>query len=276
MYLWENFYMKNILVPIGISPEVSNCLQYAIDLAEHFGSTLYIVDAYPSGIPTTSIANVKGILKEKTFNRLKEVIHQVDRKGFDIQYVAQNGDLVSAVRSLDRKVHLDMIVVTPQNNDISDEIFLGKVAGSLIKRTEVPVMVAPIGARFNPPKRMLWAFKKGQVQNPKILGPLHVLQEKFKLEIYGLLVKTPGHRPKDLDMDAAVGTTLVTKPTVTSNATTYQAVLEHFHSHEPDLLTVFRRERGFFEKLWETNVVYKREFYCSVPLLVLKHRSQFR
>jgi hypothetical protein len=52
--------------------------------------------------------------------------------------------------------------------------------------------------------------------------------------------------------------------------------LEHFHSHEPDLLTVFRRERGFFEKLWETNVVYKREFYCSVPLLVLKHRSQFR
>ena len=70
-------------------------------------------------------------------------------------------------------------------------------------------------------------------------------KEKFKLEIYGLLVKTPGHRPKDLDMDAAVGTTLVTKPTVTSNATTYQAVLEHFHSHEPDLLTVFRRERGF-------------------------------
>ena len=89
-------------------------------------------------------------------------------------------------------------------------------------------------------------------------------------------MKTPGHRPKDLDMDAAVGATLVTEPTVTSNATTYQAVLEHFHSHEPDLLTVFRRERGFFEKLWETNVVYKREFYCSVPLLVLKHRSQYR
>lgn len=267
--------MKNILVPIGISPEVSNTLQYAIDLAAHYGSTLFVVDAYPAAIPTTSIANVKGILKEKTLNRVKEVIQQVDRKGFDLQYVAQNGDLVSAVRALDRKVHLDLIIVAPQNNDISDEVFLGQVSGSLIKRTEVPVLVAPIGATFEPPQKMLWAFNKGQVQTPKTLTPLHQLIEKFGCSIKGLLVKVPGHQASDLTLDAAVSE-LSPAPIVSANATTYQGVLEHFQKNKPDLLVVFKRERGFFEKLWMTNVVYKKEFYCSIPLLVLKHRSQYR
>ena len=267
--------MKNILVPVGISPEVSNTLQYAIDFAAHFGSTLYVVDAYPSGIPTTSIANVKGILKEKTLNRIKEVVQQVDRKGFDLQYVAQNGDLVSAVRSLDRKVHLDLIVVAPQNNDISDEVFLGHISGSLIKRTEVPVLVAPIGGQFVPPKKMLWAFNKGQVQNAKTLRPLQELIEKFACSVKGLMVKVPGHQASDLVLDSAVSA-LCPQPIETSNATTYQGVLEHFQKNKPDLLVVFKRERGFFEKLWMTNLVYKKEFYCSIPLLVLKHRSQYR
>ena len=275
MYLCRNFSMKNILIPIGISPEVSKTLQYAIDLAQHFNSTLYVVDAYPSGIPTTSIANVKGILKEKTLNRVKAVIETVDRREHDIQYLAQNGDLISAVRSLDRKVHLDLIIVPPQNNDISDKVFLGKVAGSLIKRTEVPVLVAPIEALFQPPKRLLWAFQKGQVKNPKTLTPLHDLKAQFKTEISGLLVKTHSHKPGDLELDDAMSA-LVPEPKMTTNATTYQGVLEHFQNSQADTLVVFKRDRGFFEKLWETNVVYKNEFYCSIPLLVLKHRSQYR
>jgi nucleotide-binding universal stress UspA family protein len=267
--------MKNILVPIGITPEVSKTLQYAIDMAEHFGSALYVVDAYPSAIPTTSIMNVKGIIKENTLNRIKDVIQQVDRKGFDIQYVAQNGDLLSAVRALDRKIHLDMIVVAPQNNDISDDVFLGKVAGSLIKQTEIPVMVAPIEGDFKSPKRLLWAFKKGQVQNPKTLRPLQLLKDKFDTIINGLLVKTPGHKPGDLELDDAMAA-LVPEPIITANATTYQGVLEHFQSNQPDMLAVIKREQGFFEKLWKTSIVYKHEFYCSIPLLVLKPRSRYR
>ena len=56
----------------------------------------------------------------------------------------------------------------------------------------------------------------------------------------------------------------------TENATTFQAVLEHFQSNNPDILCVVRRKRGFFKKLWEKNVVLKKEFYISKPLLVLQ------
>jgi hypothetical protein len=58
--------------------------------------------------------------------------------------------------------------------------------------------------------------------------------------------------------------------TTTTNATVYQGVLEHFQAAAPDVLCVFKRKRGFFEKLWEPDVVLKKDFYCSVPLLILK------
>ena len=136
-------------------------------------------------------------------------------------------------------------------------------------------MVAPIEGDFKSPKRLLWAFKKGQVQNPKTLRPLQLLKDKFDTIINGLLVKTPGHKPGDLELDDAMKA-LVPEPTITANATTYQGVLEHFQSNQPDMLAVIKREQGFFEKLWKTSIVYKHEFYCSIPLLVLKPRSRYR
>ena len=57
--------------------------------------------------------------------------------------------------------------------------------------------------------------------------------------------------------------------TVTENATTFQGVLEHIKTHNPDMLCVFRRKRGFFKKLWEKNTILKKEFHCNIPLLVL-------
>ena len=88
-----------------------------------------------------------------------------------------------------------------------------------------------------------------------------------------LLVKTPGYTDEDLVLDSqleAVKSSL----TLTENATTFQGVLEHFQANKPDLLCVFRRKRGFFTKLWEKNTILKKEFHCSIPLLVLSEKKK--
>ena len=50
---------------------------------------------------------------------------------------------------------------------------------------------------------------------------------------------------------------------------TFQGIVEHFQQMSPDMICVVRRNRGFFVKLWEKNVILKEEFYTSKPLLVL-------
>jgi hypothetical protein len=82
-------------------------------------------------------------------------------------------------------------------------------------------------------------------------------------------VKTPNYTAEDLILHKDL-TALQNTLTVTENAPTYQGVLEHIKSQNPDMLCVYRRKRGFFKKLWEKNTILKEEFYSNVPLLVLK------
>ncbi len=119
---------------------------------------------------------------------------------------------------------------------------------------------------------MLTAFKSGKLDQPGVLTPLQLIKKFFNSKINLLLVKTPNYKTEDLTVDdslIAIQNTFNTS----ENVTTFQGVLEHFQSNNPDLLCVFRRKRGFFQKLWEKNTVLKSEFHCSIPLLILSGRQ---
>lgn len=63
--------------------------------------------------------------------------------------------------------------------------------------------------------------------------------------------------------------TIVNSITETENATTFQGVLQHLQSFNPDVLCVVRRKRGFFTQKWENNVILKKDFSSNIPVLVL-------
>jgi hypothetical protein len=93
----------------------------------------------------------------------------------------------------------------------------------------------------------------------------------FKTKVNLLLVKVPGYETARLDIDHEI--VEFSEGLISSeNATVYQGVLEHFQSVQPDILVVFARKRGFFEKLMESDMVYKKDFFTRIPLLVLKNR----
>ena len=118
---------------------------------------------------------------------------------------------------------------------------------------------------------MMLAFKSGEVKSIDTLKPLIQFQNKFKTLLKLLLVKVPGFANRNHKLDD----NLIKRSEgliYSENATVYQGVLEQFQSNSPDMLIVFKRERGFFVKLWEPDRIYKRDFYCTIPLLVLKIR----
>ena len=98
------------------------------------------------------------------------------------------------------------------------------------------------------------------------------IQKNFQTKVNLLLVKTPDYNEEDLTIDMSLKAIQNTFST-TENVTTFQGVLEHFQSNNPDLLCVFRRKRGFFQKLWEKNTVMKSEFHCTIPLLILSGKQ---
>jgi len=261
--------MKHILVPIGISPDAHKTLQYAVDFAEKFGSQVYVMEVFNASVGAgKSLANVTQKLAESGKERLKEVIDKIESKGVHIKIATYNGGIADGLKSIDKELGIDLIIIAPRSNDVTEESYLGNTSGKIIKQTDIPTLVVPKGSLFSPPKTILTAFKSGILKRNRILNPLLDIKKKFGSTINLLLVKTRGYSDDDLRINTAL-MDISSQITMTEAPTTYLGVLERFESQHPDMLCVFRRKRGFFKKLWEKNTISKSEFSSRIPLLVL-------
>lgn len=260
--------MKNILVPIGTS-NTGKTLQYAVDFASEFSAQVFVMDVFTVSAKTGSLSNISEKVAKSSKERLKEVIEKVDVKGTTVKIATYNGDIADGLKKIDKKLGIDLIILAPRSNDIKEEFYLGRTTGKIVKQTDIPILVVPKGTVFKPFKTALTAFKSGILKKKRILEPLLTIQKIFDTSVNLLLVKTPGYEQDDLRVNTDL-MDISNQLTITENATTYQGVLEHFQSHRPDLLCVFRRKRGFFKKLWEKSTILKSEFFVKIPVLMLR------
>lgn len=264
--------MKNILVPIGTSPNAYETLQYAVDFAIDFGAQIYVMEVFNVTSKTGTLANVSEKIAESGKERLKGVIAQIDAKEIDIKIASYNGEMVDGLKEIDKELGIDMIILSPRSNDIREEVYLGPTSGKIVKQTNIPTLVVPKGMKYKAFHSILVAFKSGILKRKRILNPLITISEKHRAEVNLLLVKTPGYSDDDLKVNTGL-MDISSKLTITENATTYLGVLEHFQSKHPDLLCVFRRKRGFFKKLWEKSSILKSEFSVPIPVLILSTKK---
>jgi len=261
--------MKNILVPIGASQNGKNTLQYAIDFASEIGANVFVLKAFNTINKAGHLANVDEVVERSNTQSLREVIEQVNTKDVEVKVIAAKGIVVDTILSVNDELGIDLVVIGPRPNDLGDELFLGRTSGSIIKQTEIPVLVVPEGYEFQPIKKVLTAIKSGIVKDSASLIPLETIIEKFEAKMHLLQIKTVDFLPEDLEFFSDLAA-LTSSYNSSENATLFQGVLEHLNDKNPDLICVFRRKRGFFQKLLEQNTIKKIEFESRLPLLVLK------
>lgn len=261
--------MKNILVPIGSSDAAITTLQYAIDLAQKIDANVYVISVFQEFSRVGGMSKVNTLLKEESENRIDAVLKAVDMKEVSVIAHPIKGEILEGVKRFNKHVPVDLMVLSPRSNSQRDEVYLGKTSGKLVKDTNIPALVIPDNGVFKAPERILMALKSGKFSKKRVLEPVFKFQKHFDSKIHLLHVETPDSDAEMLEVSGKLKRVLASY-TQTKNATTYQGVLEHFQSHDPDMLCVVQRKRGFFKKLWETDAVLKRDFYTTKPLLILR------
>lgn len=260
--------MKNILVPVGSSKNAKSHLQYAVDFARYTGAKLYVVQVYNVYTKAGTMIKIDHILERESKAFLDEHIAKIDTTGVQVIAKTFKGKLVNTVELVCKSLDIDLIVLEPRTNSIKDEVFLGKTSGKIIKQTQIPALIVPEGYTFKPIKRILFAVKSAIIKKKGVLKPIVDIKEQFKATVNLLLVKTTYYNEGDFDVNDTLKK-IVDDITKTENATTFQGVLEHYKSNDPDMLCVVRRKRGFFTKKWENNTILKKDFHSPRPVLVL-------
>ena len=261
--------MKTILVPVGSSKNAQSHLQYAVDFAKAFGAKLYVIQIYNVYTKAGTMIKVDHIIERESKAFLESHVASIDIKGVEVVTRTFKGKLVDTIEKVCDALEVDLIILEPRTNSIKDEVYLGKTSGRIIKRTQIPALIVPEGYTYKPIVKMLLAVKSVIIRKEGVLKPLQSIKDQFKAVLNLLLVKTPHHSEKDFDLNEDLKA-MVTNTEVAESPTTFQAVLEHYNSHSPDLLGVVRRHRGFFSKLWEDDIILKKDFHSSnIPVLVL-------
>jgi len=260
--------IRKILVPVGSTDNGINNLNYAIKLASITGASVYLINVYKEFSKVAGLTKVNQLLLDENIAQLNEVLSSVNTSGVEVIAKPIKGDPFEGIARISKKLNIDLMIVSPQSIEIKDEIYLGKITGKLVKQTEIPLLILPKNYIFRKFETILLAFKEGYFEKENVLEPLKDLVNIFSAKLNLLHVITHDVPSEKNDVDASL-LEIKSKLTTTENATVFQGVLEHFQSHNPDLLCVIRRRRGFFKKLWEKNVVLKKEFHTSKPVLVL-------
>lgn len=260
--------MKNILVPVGSSKNAVSHLQYAIDFAEAFGAKVFVVQVYNVFTKAGTMIKVDKIIERESLSFLNDLVSKVDKKGVDVIVKTLKGNLIDTLELACKAADVDLVLVEPRTNSINDEVYLGKTSGKIIKQMDVPALIVPEGYKFSKPSTILMAIKSAIIKKDNVLQRLIDFKLKFDATVDLLLVKTPYHKEGDFDVNEELSA-LVRNTTESVNATTFQGVLEHFQSHNPDMLCVVRRKRGFFAKKWEKDTILRKDFFIKKPVLVL-------
>lgn len=261
--------MKNILVPVGSSKNAISHLQYAIDFAKVFGAKVYVVQVYNVYTKAGTMLKVDHILERESLDFLNTHVSKVNKKGVDVVVKTFKGKLIDTLELVCKTLDIDLILIEPRTNSVSEAVYLGKTSGKIVKQTNIPALIVPEGYKFKPIIYILMALKSATIRKDDALKPLKDIQNQFKSIVNLLLVKTPFYKEGDFELNQELNS-LVTKITKSENATTFQGVLEHYKDNDPELLCVVRRKRGFFTKLWEKNTILKKDFNSTtLPVLVL-------
>jgi hypothetical protein len=200
---------------------------------------------------------------------LKDLVSSIDTKGVDVSTRTFKGKLIDTLEKVCNALDIDLMLIEPRTNSIKDEVYLGKTSGRIVKRTQIPILIVPEDYVYKPIVKILIALKSAIIKKEGVLNPLKSIKNKFKAVANVLLVRTPYHKEGDFVLNDELKA-MLTNITYAESPTTFQAVLEHYKNHSPDLLCVVRRKRGFFSKLWEDNTILKKDFHSSkIPVLVL-------
>jgi len=263
--------MKNILVPVSSTENGINNLKYAVNFASISGGKVFLINIYKEFSKVGSITKVNQLMINESVQQLQEVIDAVNTTAVEVIAKPIKGNPFEGIRRISKQFDIDLVVVSPQSIDISNDTYLGNTTGKLVKQTEIPLLIVPKDYLFRKVDSILVAFKNGQFKKENVLSPVKNMVQIFNSKINLLHVITPEVTEECKEIDSEL-LAIKNSLTITENATTFQGVLEHFQSHNPDMLCVIRRKRGFFKKLWEKNRVMKRDFHTSIPLLILSGR----
>jgi len=268
--------MKKILVPTDYSDHAKEALIYAIKLAKHTGGRINILHAYQLIPASIGLAiTIEEHLRSQAEKDMEQLIEDITplSNGISIKTTIMKGIPAPAIATVAAYGNYDGIIMGTKGASGLKEIFIGSVAGDVIKESQIPVLVIPKDASFQPIKNIVFAIGDYELNDPEVVTPLKELAQlyKSKIKIFHIILDSE-QEGKYVQTIKAIQGLDYSLNYVIDNQKTDDNITEFVAQTEPDLLCLIRQKKGLFDRLFGENITLKQTFHTKIPLLILENK----
>lgn len=276
--------ISKILVPIDFSKCSINALKIATEIATKQGAKIEIVNAFhvpayaPMDVMAVDLVN-QPLLKEEErkakdeFKSLPNLIPELKDVSYSTKvFMAPTADAIYQCTEQD---DIDLIVMgTKGEHDVVENLF-GSMSAQVIKSADVPVLVIPENVESFDLKHIGFAADLHEIENMNRLGILSLLAKMYDSEIN--IFHISEEYDEESISEAARERMFLEgslKDIKHTFATIYheepiEGIMEFAESKKLDLLAMYPRQHGFWDKLVHGSTTKKVVMQIKIPLLTI-------
>ncbi|MCP4438440.1 MAG: universal stress protein [Aureispira sp.] len=265
--------MKHILVPTDFSKNAERALDYAINIANRFGSTIYLIHAYHTTSHAGHLANIDRIVHDDRSKSMEDLIFSKKdelKEGSSLQGKVTKGYITNSIEGAADKVVADLVVMGTLGSN-QPNVFMGSTARSLVKAMSKPTVAVPIGAALTVPTRVVVAIDAYSMSHPTVFAPLIKMVKRFDAKLHLVHVESDA---MNTDIDPKIKeylkeAKLAYTYTKIETEDVTNGILSFTEQKEADMLCVVSRQRSWFSSLFHSSVTQKMTMATDIPILVL-------
>ncbi|HSU49576.1 MAG TPA: universal stress protein [Segetibacter sp.] len=276
--------MKTILVPTDFSETANNAASYAIKLASDilankivfynaFQPPPVITENTLPAMPIVDIETMKEISEQGMSAFLEKIktecppeIELKKKTGFSV--------LLEDIGEICKEEAADLIVMGITGTSKIEEVLIGSTALSVVKHTQVPVIVVPSNAQYHPIKNVMLA---SDLKNVTETTPVHLIKNLLNATKASLFVVNVYDDEKDITADKTAQQESLLKllqdynPRIEfENNDNFIAGINHFvETNNIDIIITIPKKHKFFEGLFTERHTKKLAFHSHVPLMFI-------
>ena len=182
--------MKIILAATDFSDAARNAALYAAELAKAFNARLILFSAYQQvPVPVSEVPAIPSLeeLHLEVQQKLEKEARIISNAGvLNIGIISKAGFICDAILKAAEGVHADMIIVGMKKSGKGMRRFFGSTVTALVRKLNVPLIVVPEEAKYNPVTTIALANETDIAPDTDkhTLDTIRELGERFHSKLY--------------------------------------------------------------------------------------------
>ena len=268
--------MKTVLIATDFSHAARNASLYGIELAKALDAKIILFNAYevPQPAPGLGVSVSRYDIMMQTDKRLLDESDFLDPKREIIEIICDEGGAEDAIINIANEKKVDFIIAGMKGSGKTFKRIFGSTATSLIKKSNIPVIVVPDDVKFSIPKTILYASDITSDTNTEHLDQIKAITGTFGSKLYIVRVvkdeyaeiferlNTPGKLREELKkLDSSFEYPVDTD--------IRHALNEFIQKHHADMVVMMPHKHEWLERLFRKSETKDMIFHTHVPILVI-------